>query len=111
MTGKIGKRTKYQQNDVPQLVVEIESETVSVFKKEATNLKQKIDLEEDTILYETPLITEEQKEEGKEEFLSEGYNLSVYDQTYILAYTNYLMKTRPKVFPIQTQSNQIRMKY
>jgi hypothetical protein len=63
-TGKLGVRTKYQQFQVPQLVVEIqrtkdtEDEAILTGKSsEETPKIAKLDEIEDNILYETPILT------------------------------------------------------
>jgi hypothetical protein len=63
-TGKLGVRTKYQQFQVPQLIVEIqrtkETSDESILtgqKSEDTPKVARLDEIEDNILYETPILT------------------------------------------------------
>ncbi|CDW87054.1 tetratricopeptide repeat protein 27 [Stylonychia lemnae] len=97
LTGRLGRRTKYQEFDIAQLVLDIDNRDVQIIesKPEVVSAdgeetkQQKVLLEEDTILYEEPKITDPQGELTKKE-------LSVEDQLVILAYVNYVTKTHPK---------------
>lgn len=69
----------------------VEVKTVDVDENEAK--PKNVQLEEDTILYEKPQISEEEKEE-----VNIKKDLNVYEQIYIQAIVNFLVKTSPKVY-------------
>lgn len=77
-TGKLGVRTKYQQFQVPQLVVELHRNNADEEQSESTQVAPKIaklDDIEDNILYETPVLTSilETKEDSEIPIDNSGY--------------------------------------
>jgi len=88
LTGQMGKRTKYQQQALPQLVLNIDSKT-QPFEDIKESNPQNVPLEEDSILYEKPVL------EGEDPLLKQT-TLSLYDQIYINGFCRYLMLTKPK---------------
>eukprot|EP00826_Nyctotherus_ovalis_P046187 TRINITY_DN518_c0_g1_i6.p1 TRINITY_DN518_c0_g1~~TRINITY_DN518_c0_g1_i6.p1 ORF type:complete len:811 (-),score=214.40 TRINITY_DN518_c0_g1_i6:18-2450(-) len=87
LTGKMGKKTKYQQQALPQLVLNIDTKT-EVLEEIKEGNPQNVPLEEDSILYEKPVLE-------NDELLKQS-KLSLYDQIYINGFCRYLMLTRPK---------------
>ncbi len=75
LTGRLGKMTKYQTFDVAQLVLDVANREVQIIPKQPEAppveeskeggdvFKQHVDLEEESILYEQPKITEEENAE------------------------------------------------
>ncbi len=90
LTGKMGRRTKYQENALSQLVLDIHTEGESKAASSAATGPQNVKLEEDSILYEQPII------EGADPLLKESITLSLYDQMYLNGFCRYVMFTRPK---------------
>eukprot|EP01022_Parablepharisma_sp_SALTPOND_P026138 TRINITY_DN620_c0_g2_i1.p1 TRINITY_DN620_c0_g2~~TRINITY_DN620_c0_g2_i1.p1 ORF type:complete len:900 (-),score=86.41 TRINITY_DN620_c0_g2_i1:11582-14281(-) len=87
LTGKMGRRTKYQERAISQLMLDITSTGGSKSGPEAKE-PQNVQLEEDSILYEKPVI------EGADPLLKQEA-LSLYDQIYLNAFCRYMMLTRP----------------
>jgi len=109
LTGRLGRRTKYQEFDIAQLVLDVENREVKVISKTPTSSEaptsdlaeevpeeeeeknsQNVQLEEESILLEAPLITDARGDTPKKN------GLSVEDQIVIQAYVNYVNKTSPK---------------
>jgi hypothetical protein len=86
LTGRMGKKTKYQENEIPILVIESESSTLEL-NKESTDNPNKVKLDEENPLLEIPSITDDT-------FLK-STDLSLYDQIYINALLHSLKKSLP----------------
>lgn len=98
LTGKMGRKTKFQDFDTPVLVVSVDSnkdtklhqESSSLGNEEGDSYLNKLTLEEDNPLLEKPKLTNEEEEKH---FSSQV--ISIYDQIYIIAYLNYLRRSLP----------------
>jgi hypothetical protein len=86
LTGRLGKKTKYQEDERPILVVESESSTLNL-NTEVKENPNTVKLDEDNPLLEVPDITDDT-------FLK-STELSLYDQIYINGLINYLKKSLP----------------
>ena len=85
LTGKMGKRSKYAQKSIPQLVLDVESEEVQIKAPETDLLDspQNVLLDEESILLEKPKLDEEESKESIEQLTT----LSI--QSYVLGCVNY----------------------
>jgi hypothetical protein len=114
LTGKMGKRTKYQTFDIPQLVLNIETESVDEFihpevnpvdqiienelrksdaegDEEAKISHKKVDLDDDTILFEKVQLTEQE----------ESIQVSLCFQIYINALVYNELKSQINEYDLQ----------
>jgi hypothetical protein len=87
LTGRMGKKTKYQEDEIPILVIESESSTLELNKESVENEPNKVKLDEENPLLEVPNITDDT-------FLK-STDLSLYDQIYINALLHCLKKSLP----------------
>jgi tetratricopeptide (TPR) repeat protein len=116
LTGRLGKRTKFQQNDITQLVVlakskdevdEAESEDTVKAKvnDSADNKPAKLDLNDDTLLESIAFTKREEAPDGQEENLpsslaeldpSKQPKLHPLDAILLLSYASSITNTSPE---------------
>jgi hypothetical protein len=87
LSGRMGKKTKYQEDEIPILVVESESSTLDLNKESTENNPTTVKLDEENPLLEVPNITDDT-------FLK-STDLSLYDQIYINSLLNYFRRSLP----------------
>ena len=105
----MGRRTKWQQFDICQLVLDIQTKSVEVKKLrdmvpdkgvEGEDHTSYVKQDEESSLWAQPVLTEaEEKEEHKEDTKNlkklETHELLLADQIVIQAYVNYLFCSQP----------------
>ncbi|KAI8085879.1 uncharacterized protein B0P05DRAFT_534074 [Gilbertella persicaria] len=91
LTGSLGRRTKFQQFDVSQLVVLAESKKQEVVDEEAARPEQ-LDLNDDTLL---DRIEFSENDKNKQENEQRHGNLNVIDQCLLLAFCLNVKNTNP----------------
>ena len=100
LTGKLGKRTKYQTTSLPQLTLvikETEEKVTGNANEEESNLKYNINLEEESILFESPVldpISVADKNTTLEEY--KDRDLTKSEELYLLLQIEHMMRTHPK---------------
>lgn len=91
LTGALGRRTKFQQHDVSQLVVLAESKK-KVAQDEDAARPETLDLNDDTILEKIAFTENEQNESENDK---RHGNLNVIDQCLLLAFCLNVKNTNP----------------
>jgi tetratricopeptide (TPR) repeat protein len=91
LTGRLGRKTKFQEFDTAVLYLEAESSTLvnRLQEDDTNNAPQTIQLDENNPLLESPNYTDENREKLK------NTKLSLFDQMYFVSYVNYLKFSLP----------------
>ncbi|KAG0173821.1 hypothetical protein DFQ28_004552 [Apophysomyces sp. BC1034] len=92
ITGALGRRTKFQQFDVTQLVVLAESKHDAEESKEESTRPETLDLNDDTLLEKIAFAKTEENEKDEKKRLG---NLRVIDQCLLLAFCLNIKNTNP----------------
>ena len=93
LTGKMGKKTKYQEFDTPILVVDIKNENKNI--KEKDNLTYENNMTLDSINKDNPLLENTKLSNPEEEKYFSNQIITINDQIYICALLNYLKTGLP----------------
>lgn len=90
LTGKMGKKTKFQEFETPVLVVSVNNPKQEEDDTKKTEYQNKMTLAEENPLLEKPKLTNEEEEKA---FSSQI--ITIKDQLYIITLLNYLKRGLP----------------
>ena len=93
LTGKFGRKTKYQDFDTAILVVDVKNENKKIDETQNINYDNNMTLE--SINKENPLLEKPKLSNPEEENLFSNQIITINDQIYICALLNYIKKGLP----------------